>query len=78
MRRRLIIHSFHADTSYGRNKDNGQWYYFDDHNVTSATEEQIVTNAAYVLFYQRQDKIRHPTLAPPDGHDSLGGAMNID
>ncbi|XP_060737314.1 ubiquitin carboxyl-terminal hydrolase 11 [Tachysurus vachellii] len=65
-------------TSYARNKDNGQWYYFDDHTVTSATEEQIVTNAAYILFYQRQDKIRHPTLTPPDDHDSLGGAMSID
>lgn len=42
------------------------------------------TNAAYLLFYQRQDKIRHPTLAPPENHvastnhDGLGGAMEID
>ncbi|XP_012681631.1 ubiquitin carboxyl-terminal hydrolase 11 [Clupea harengus] len=55
-------------TSYARNKDNGQWYYFDDSKVTYAREDQIVTNAAYVLFYQRQDKIRKPTLpAPTDG-----------
>ncbi|XP_060788407.1 ubiquitin carboxyl-terminal hydrolase 11 isoform X2 [Neoarius graeffei] len=71
-------------TSYSRNKDNGQWYYFDDSKVTYAKEEQIVTNAAYLLFYQRQDKIRHPTLAPPDNHvastnhDGPGGAMEID
>ncbi|XP_047679014.1 ubiquitin carboxyl-terminal hydrolase 11 isoform X2 [Tachysurus fulvidraco] len=65
-------------TSFARNKDNGQWYHFDDHAVTSAKEKQIVTNAAYVLIYQRQDKIQHPTLAPPDDHDGLGAAMNID
>ncbi|XP_058245091.1 ubiquitin carboxyl-terminal hydrolase 11 isoform X1 [Hemibagrus wyckioides] len=71
-------------TTYARNKDNAQWYYFDDSKVTYAKEEQIVTNAAYLLFYQRQDKIRHPTLAPPDNHvasanhDGLGGAMEID
>uniref|UniRef100_A0A8C1EUP1 Ubiquitin carboxyl-terminal hydrolase n=1 Tax=Cyprinus carpio carpio TaxID=630221 RepID=A0A8C1EUP1_CYPCA len=29
-------------TSYARNKDNGQWYYFDDSKVTYAREEQIV------------------------------------
>ncbi|MBN3323596.1 UBP11 hydrolase, partial [Atractosteus spatula] len=52
-------------TSYARNKDNGQWYYFDDSKVTYAREDQIVTNAAYLLFYQRQDKIRPPTLPSP-------------
>ncbi|KAM9855966.1 ubiquitin carboxyl-terminal hydrolase 11 [Aulostomus maculatus] len=53
-------------TSYACNKDNGQWYYFDDSKVTYAREDQIVTNAAYVLFYHRQDKIRKPTLPAPD------------
>ncbi|XP_026189028.1 ubiquitin carboxyl-terminal hydrolase 11 [Mastacembelus armatus] len=53
-------------TSYAKNKDNGQWYYFDDSKVTYAREDQIVTNAAYVLFYHRQDQIRKPTLPAPD------------
>uniref|UniRef100_A0A669BQ91 Ubiquitin carboxyl-terminal hydrolase n=1 Tax=Oreochromis niloticus TaxID=8128 RepID=A0A669BQ91_ORENI len=52
-------------TTYAKNKDNGQWYYFDDSKVTYATEDQI-TSAAYVLFYQRQDKIRKPTLPAPN------------
>ncbi|XP_061782016.2 ubiquitin carboxyl-terminal hydrolase 11 isoform X2 [Nerophis lumbriciformis] len=52
-------------TSYARNKDNGQWYYFDDSKVTYAREDQIMTNAAYVLFYHRQDKMRKPSLAAP-------------
>uniref|UniRef100_A0A3P9NAL2 ubiquitinyl hydrolase 1 n=1 Tax=Poecilia reticulata TaxID=8081 RepID=A0A3P9NAL2_POERE len=49
---------------YAQNKDNGQWYYFDDSKVTQ-DQDQIVTNAAYVLFYHRQDKIRKPTLPAP-------------
>ncbi|KAJ8371314.1 hypothetical protein SKAU_G00113420 [Synaphobranchus kaupii] len=57
-------------TSYARNKDNGQWYYFDDSKVTCAREEQIMTNAAYLLFYQRQDKIRQPTLPTPQDRPS--------
>ncbi|XP_054625989.1 ubiquitin carboxyl-terminal hydrolase 11 isoform X1 [Dunckerocampus dactyliophorus] len=52
-------------TSYARNKDNGQWYYFDDSKVTYAREDQIMTNAAYVLFYHRQDKMRRPSLPAP-------------
>uniref|UniRef100_A0A3B4FAS2 Ubiquitin carboxyl-terminal hydrolase n=1 Tax=Pundamilia nyererei TaxID=303518 RepID=A0A3B4FAS2_9CICH len=64
-------------TTYAKNKDNGQWYYFDDSKVTYATEDQIVTNAAYVLFYQRQDKIRKPTLpAPNTGPTSSSGARS--
>ncbi|XP_040850389.1 ubiquitin carboxyl-terminal hydrolase 4 isoform X2 [Ochotona curzoniae] len=42
-------------TAYAKNKLNGKWYYFDDSNVSPASEEQIVTKAAYVLFYQRRD-----------------------
>ncbi|XP_010864114.1 ubiquitin carboxyl-terminal hydrolase 11 isoform X1 [Esox lucius] len=57
-------------TSYAWNKDNGQWYYFDDSKVTYAKEEQIVTNAAYLLFYHRQDKIRQPTLPAPSDSSS--------
>ncbi|KAM7404196.1 hypothetical protein PAMP_011563 [Pampus punctatissimus] len=53
-------------TSYACNKDNSQWYYFDDSKVTYAREDQIMTNAAYVLFYHRQDKIRKPTLSAPN------------
>uniref|UniRef100_A0A6Q2Y2Q6 Ubiquitin carboxyl-terminal hydrolase n=1 Tax=Esox lucius TaxID=8010 RepID=A0A6Q2Y2Q6_ESOLU len=33
-------------TSYAWNKDNGQWYYFDDSKVTYAKEEQIVVSFA--------------------------------
>ncbi|XP_075993530.1 ubiquitin carboxyl-terminal hydrolase 11 isoform X2 [Genypterus blacodes] len=53
-------------TSYAQNKDDGLWYYYDDSKVTNAREEQIMTNAAYVLFYRRQDKIRKPSVLVPD------------
>ncbi|XP_062977133.1 ubiquitin carboxyl-terminal hydrolase 4 isoform X4 [Elgaria multicarinata webbii] len=42
-------------TAYAKNKVNGKWYYFDDSSVSPASEEQIVTKAAYVLFYERRD-----------------------
>ncbi|NXC49352.1 UBP4 hydrolase, partial [Penelope pileata] len=41
-------------TAYAKNKVNGKWYYFDDSSVSLASEDQIVTKAAYVLFYQRR------------------------
>ncbi|KAL1021641.1 hypothetical protein UPYG_G00015970 [Umbra pygmaea] len=63
-------------TSYAWNKDNGQWYYFDDSKVTYAREEQIVTNAAYLLFYHRQDKIRQPTLPTPSDSSSSPNDLN--
>ncbi|MGH0153802.1 UNVERIFIED_CONTAM: hypothetical protein FKN15_025094 [Acipenser sinensis] len=60
-----------ADTSFARNKDNGQWYYLD--KVSYANEDQVMTNAADVLFYQRQDKIRKPTVSKsPTGTEEPG------
>uniref|UniRef100_A0AAQ5Y366 Ubiquitin carboxyl-terminal hydrolase n=1 Tax=Amphiprion ocellaris TaxID=80972 RepID=A0AAQ5Y366_AMPOC len=64
-------------TSYARNKDNGQWYYFDDSKVTFAREDQIMTNAAYVLFYHRQDKIRIPTLPAPNASPTESDAGGV-
>uniref|UniRef100_A0A3P8R1P2 Ubiquitin carboxyl-terminal hydrolase n=1 Tax=Astatotilapia calliptera TaxID=8154 RepID=A0A3P8R1P2_ASTCA len=58
-------------TAYGKNKVDGKWYYFDDSSVSSATEDQIVTKAAYVLFYQRIDE-ESPSKPQPSA--SLGGA----
>ncbi|XP_070594888.1 ubiquitin carboxyl-terminal hydrolase 4 isoform X2 [Erythrolamprus reginae] len=65
-------------TAYAKNKINGKWYYFDDSNVSPASEEQIVTKAAYVLFYQRRDvklKGSHsfcPSMEPePEERDGM-------
>uniref|UniRef100_A0A8D0BDS9 Ubiquitin carboxyl-terminal hydrolase n=1 Tax=Salvator merianae TaxID=96440 RepID=A0A8D0BDS9_SALMN len=49
-------------TTFARNKDSGTWHYFDDSSVSAVSKAQIESKAAYVLFYQRQDKICHPTL----------------
>ncbi|XP_054720476.1 ubiquitin carboxyl-terminal hydrolase 4-like [Uloborus diversus] len=45
-------------TAYGKNKLNGLWYYFDDSSVTQSSEDNVVSKAAYVLFYMRRDSHR--------------------
>lgn len=41
-------------TAYAKN--NGQWCYFDDSRVTEVTDEkEVVSEAAYVLYYRRRD-----------------------
>uniref|UniRef100_A0A2K5CIJ0 ubiquitinyl hydrolase 1 n=1 Tax=Aotus nancymaae TaxID=37293 RepID=A0A2K5CIJ0_AOTNA len=52
-------------TTFACNKDSGQWHYFDDNSVSPVNENHIESKAAYVLFYQRQDTVRH--LLSPDG-----------
>lgn len=65
-------------TAYAKNQETQQWYYFDDSSVSPASEDQIVTKAAYVLFYQRQDggsfKASSPaaSLGSPPIEDDLG------
>ncbi|XP_041744119.1 ubiquitin carboxyl-terminal hydrolase 4-like [Coregonus clupeaformis] len=63
-------------TAYGKNKADGKWHYFDDSSVSAASEDQIVTKAAYVLFYQRRDVGDTPTKPPPSS--PLGGAKADD
>uniref|UniRef100_A0A667YNR1 Ubiquitin carboxyl-terminal hydrolase 4 n=1 Tax=Myripristis murdjan TaxID=586833 RepID=A0A667YNR1_9TELE len=61
-------------TAYGKNKADGKWHYFDDSSVSSASEDQIVTKAAYVLFYQRRDE-EAPSKPQPSA--ALGGAPEV-
>lgn len=42
-------------TAYGKNRETGNWHYFDDSNVTVASEENVISKAAYVLFYLRRE-----------------------
>lgn len=44
--------------TYAKNKMTQQWHYFDDNSVSPATEENVVSKAAYVLFYARRDEGR--------------------
>ncbi|XP_035665297.1 ubiquitin carboxyl-terminal hydrolase 15-like isoform X2 [Branchiostoma floridae] len=39
-------------TAYGKSREDTQWYYFDDSSVSPASEDQCVSKAAYVLFYE--------------------------
>lgn len=61
-------------TAYAKNRLNGKWYYFDDSSVSLASEDQIVTKAAYVLFYQRRDDECPSTSSPASFPGSDGGA----
>uniref|UniRef100_A0A8C1XHU6 Ubiquitin carboxyl-terminal hydrolase 15 n=1 Tax=Cyprinus carpio TaxID=7962 RepID=A0A8C1XHU6_CYPCA len=45
-------------TAFAKNKEDQKWYSFDDSSVSPSSEEQIVSKAAYVLFYQRQDTVK--------------------
>nr|XP_032623148.1 ubiquitin carboxyl-terminal hydrolase 11 [Chelonoidis abingdonii] len=70
-------------TTFARNKDSGHWFYFDDSSVSPVGEAQIESKAAYVLFYQRQDRIRPPSTTPcPRPPDAGGGccsdSMEVD
>lgn len=50
-----------SDTSYARNKDNGQWYYFDDSKVIYAREDQIMVCAEnlIVIHYSLFKTVTH-------------------
>jgi ubiquitin carboxyl-terminal hydrolase 4/11/15 len=45
-------------TAYCKNKSTGKWYHFDDSSVTEMdgdSHDRLVSKAAYVLVYLRQD-----------------------
>ncbi|XP_065058789.1 ubiquitin carboxyl-terminal hydrolase 15-like [Rhopilema esculentum] len=55
-------------TAYCKNFYDGKWYYFDDSSVSIADENQIVSKAAYVLFYTRR---KDPAQPPHPGNEFL-------
>jgi len=74
-------------TAYAINKNDGNWYYFDDSSVTQTNEEAVNTKAAYVLFYQRRTVSKSRQNIPAAAgsaeeattstvHMNGGGAMN--
>ncbi|KAK3768270.1 hypothetical protein RRG08_031063 [Elysia crispata] len=60
-------------TAYAKNKDDNSWYYFDDSSVSSSSSENTVTNAAYVLVYQRKQQVK--PAAPWPSTESLRPGM---
>lgn len=44
-------------TAYCKNSVNGNWYCFDDTEVSSVLEEQVCTRSAYLLFYQKRSLV---------------------
>ncbi|XP_045394924.1 ubiquitin carboxyl-terminal hydrolase 11-like [Lemur catta] len=73
-------------TTFARNKDSGQWHYFDDNSVSPAAESQMKSKAAYVLFYQRQDTAQcfssppapGPKASPAQGFLSCSESVDVD
>lgn len=41
-------------TAYAMN-DDGDWHHFDDSRVTNILESEVISSAAYVLYYRRKD-----------------------
>jgi ubiquitin C-terminal hydrolase len=41
--------------SYAKNPIDNNWYCFNDSSVSRLNEEQLISSAAYVLFYRRRD-----------------------
>lgn len=46
--------TFMCFSAYSRNPVDLKWYEYDDSKVTQISDEQVVTKAAYLLFYQRR------------------------
>ncbi|XP_052425760.1 ubiquitin carboxyl-terminal hydrolase 15 isoform X1 [Carassius gibelio] len=68
-------------TAFAKNKEDQKWYNFDDSSVSPSSEEQIVSKAAYVLFYQRQDTVKGTGYfsldrQAPDEDQASGGAQS--
>ncbi|XP_053708392.1 ubiquitin carboxyl-terminal hydrolase 31 [Synchiropus splendidus] len=44
-------------TAYCKNSVDGQWYCFDDSEVTAVADDDVCQQTAYILFYQRRTAI---------------------
>ena len=52
-------------TAFARMPGDGGWHNFDDSHVSAAREEEIESEAAYMLFYRRRTEARRDSSAAP-------------
>jgi ubiquitin carboxyl-terminal hydrolase 4/11/15 len=75
-------------TAYARHRDDNSWYRYDDSSVSPANPSEIVSRAAYVLFYKRRDvswapfdisldKIK-PEQSSEDSEDTDDSEMEVE
>lgn len=66
------LHGGHY-TAYAKNHVDGEWYLFDDGSARKVGEDEIVTAAAYVLFYERRDVVQRREAVR--GHGAAGAGV---
>lgn len=64
-------------TAYAKNVKDERWYSFDDSSVSAVDESQIISKAAYVLFYERQESQGEESMEEKDA-DNIGPDQDID
>ncbi|XP_020626847.1 ubiquitin carboxyl-terminal hydrolase 4-like [Orbicella faveolata] len=65
-------------TAYAKNCKDGQWYSFDDSSVSRVDEEQTISKAAYVLFYQRQESEHQENIAEKETEQEQACGQDAD
>ncbi|KAL7300267.1 hypothetical protein TKK_0006903 [Trichogramma kaykai] len=65
-------------TAYCRNPYDTQWYCFDDTRVEAVNETNLVTNSAYMLFYQRQSLSSKPSTATSSAASTSSAGSGVD
>ncbi|XP_060080638.1 ubiquitin carboxyl-terminal hydrolase 15-like isoform X1 [Ylistrum balloti] len=61
-------------TAYGKRVEDEEWHYFDDSSVSSASEDDVTSKAAYVLVYEKQGTRSKQMKCTQNSH-TAGGAM---
>lgn len=52
-----LFYSCSVFSAYCKNSVDGQWYCFDDSEVTPISDDAVCQQTAYILFYQRRTAI---------------------
>ena len=61
-------------TAYGKNALDSQWYNFNDSSVSKASEDQICSRSAYLLFYRRREDVAPMPKSPKSTQASTTAA----
>ncbi|XP_001606702.2 ubiquitin carboxyl-terminal hydrolase 31 isoform X1 [Nasonia vitripennis] len=65
-------------TAFCRNPYDSQWYSFDDTRVEAVNDTNLVTNAAYILFYQKRGLTNNPSSGNSSAASTSSAGSGID
>lgn len=74
----LRVVSLRIHLAFCKNPATGRWYSFNDAHATDMREEEVITRAAYLIFYQKRSTAGGVTMSSARGTANVASSGGLE